>query len=165
MQTVHAHLRQIIAALGVAGLASCMTTGSESFNIHTYAPVIDVKGQGYDIVQYHQDIEECRDLGLKMQAIYEEQREKELGNAAASAAAGLVLGAITGQVIANNNDVHSGRALTTGALYGAAIGASIGGDAIDYDRAFTKFGPTGVVDRCMKDRGYKILSAEGYGGG
>jgi hypothetical protein len=28
-----------------------------------------------------------------------------------------------------------------------------------------KFGPTGIVDRCMAGRGYVILSNEGFGGG
>lgn len=165
MPKINGHIRHVLATLSVAALAGCMTTQSQRFNIHTYAPVIDIKGQGYDIVKYHQDIEECRDLGLKMQAVYEEQRQKELNDVAATTAAGLVLGAITGQVIANNNDVHSGRALTAGAIYGAAIGAATSSEGVDYDRAFTKFGPPGIVDQCMKDRGYKILSVQGYGGG
>ena len=35
----------------------------------------------------------------------------------------------------------------------------------DYDRLFVKFGPTAVVDKCLANRGYAILSREGYGGG
>ena len=166
MKASNRYVRYMAAACGIVALTGCMTTENQRINIHTYAPVIDVKGQGYDLATYYQDLNECRDLGFKMQAIYEEQRNKELEQAATATVLGLALGAITGQVVGNNNDgVHSGRAVTTGAIYGAAIGAGIGSDAVDYDRAFTKFGPTGVVDRCMKGRGYELLSAEGYGGG
>ena len=151
------------AAVSISG---CASPESQRLNIYTYAPVIDVKGEGYDTATYYTDLEECRQLGLKVQATYEEQRKKELDQATKATFAGILLGAITGEVIANNNDnVHSGRALTTGALYGGLAGAAIGSDAVDYERAFTKFGPTGIVDQCMKGRGYKILSVEGYGGG
>ena len=37
--------------------------------------------------------------------------------------------------------------------------------AYDYNRAITKFGPTAIVDKCMKNRRYEILSQSGYGGG
>lgn len=33
-----------------------------------YAPVIDVKGQGYDNATYLLDLYECRELGVKIQA-------------------------------------------------------------------------------------------------
>ncbi len=146
-------------------VGACASVESQRLNLYTYAPVIDVKGEGYDTATYYTDLEECRQLGLKVQATYEEQRKKELNQAAATTFAGIMLGALTGQVIANNNDTHSGRAVTAGAIYGGAIGASLGGDVVDYERAFTKFGPTGIVDQCMKGRGYNILSVEGYGGG
>ena len=149
-----------------AVIPACASPESQRINLHSYAPVIDLKGQGYDIATYHDDIHECRQLGLKVQASYEEQRRKELDQAAAATFAGILLGAITGEVIANNNDgVHSGRAVTTGAIYGGLIGASTGSELVDYERAFTKFGPTGIVDQCMIGRGYVILSRQGFGGG
>ena len=149
-----------------ATLAGCASVESQRINLHTYAPVIDLKGQGYDTATYYQDIDERRQLAFKVQATYEEQRKKELDQARNATIAGIVIGALAGQVIADNNDgVHSGRALTTGAIYGGLIGSSVGGDVVDYERAFTKFGPTGIVDQCMIGRGYVLLSREGFGGG
>lgn len=159
-------ITQILKFAALAAVISaCASPESQRINLHTYAPVIDLKGQGYDIATYHDDIHECRQLGLKVQATYEEQRQKELDQAAAATFAGILLGAITGEVIANNNDVHSGRAVTTGAIYGGLIGASAGDELVDYERAFTKFGPTGIVDQCMIGRGNVNLSREGFGGG
>ena len=147
-------------------LMGCASVESQRINLDTYAPVIDLKGQGYDRAIYHQDLSDCRDLGYKVQATYEAQRKKELEQAAAATFAGILLGAMTGEVIAHNNDgVHSGRAVTAGAINGGLLGANIGAEVVDYERAFTKFGPTGIVDQCMIGRGYVILSREGFGGG
>ena len=46
-------------------------------------------------------------------------------------------------------------AIITGGSRG--IGAATAADANDYDRLITKFGPTGIVDKCMANRGYNIL--------
>ena len=151
-----------VAALFV--LAGCASE-SASIDISGYAPVIDVKGQGYDIASYHQDLDECRMLGMRVQTTYEAQRKKEIKDAQKSAFIGALAGAVIGQVIGDSNDYHTGRSATAGAIYGGAIGAAAGADKVDYSHTIAKFGPTGVVDRCMKDRGYKILSAEGLGGG
>lgn len=69
---------------------------------------------------------------------------------------GILAGALIGYAIGANNDYHTGRKATAGAS---------GSDAVDYSRTIAKFGPTGVVDRCMAGRGYVILSNEGFGGG
>ena len=161
-RTYLAHAAMLAA---VFAFAACQSVESQRINIATYAPVIDVKGQGYDVAKYNTDLNECRFLGMRVQATYEEQRKKEQSQALQSALIGAVAGAAIGQVSSQNSGSHSGRALTAGALTGAAIGADIGAEAIDYDRAFVKFGPTGIVDKCMTDRGYKILSLEGFGGG
>ena len=150
-----------ISLLVVAGCA----TESETINLTLYAPVIDIKGQGYDASIYYQDLDECRMLGMRVQATYKAQRKKEIEDAQKNAFIGALAGAVIGQVVGSNNDYHSGRTATAGAIYGGAIGAAYGADQVDYSRTIAKFGPTAVVDRCMTDRGYKILSAEGYGGG
>lgn len=150
---------------GAALLAGCQT--GEKINIATYAPVIDVKGQGYDQATYHNDLQECRDLGLRVQATYEEQRKKEQSDRNQRAFLGAALGAAAGHALGQHNEWHPGRTATTGAVTGAVTGAAVGGATagVDYGRTLTKFGPTAIVDRCMTDRGYKILSAEGFGGG
>ena len=156
----------MLAGLMLAGLmlAGCASE-SASIDISGYAPVIDVKGQGYDVASYHQDLDECRMLGMRVQASYEAQRKKEIEDAQKSALIGALAGAVLGQVVGDTNDYHTGRSATAGAIYGGAIGAAAGANNVDYTRTIAKFGPTGVVDRCMNDRGYKILSAEGFGGG
>ena len=63
-----------ISLLVVAGCA----TESETINLTLYAPVIDIKGQGYDASIYYQDLDECRMLGMRVQATYKAQRKKRL---------------------------------------------------------------------------------------
>ncbi|MDB2391377.1 YMGG-like glycine zipper-containing protein [Alphaproteobacteria bacterium] len=151
----------VMILLTMAGCAS----ESASIDISSYAPVIDVKGQGYDVPTYYQDLDECRMLGMRVQATYEAQRKKEIEDAQKSALIGALAGAVIGQVVGDTNEYHTGRSATAGAIYGGAVGGAMGADRIDYSHTIAKFGPTGVVDRCMNDRGYRILSAEGFGGG
>ena len=108
---------------------------------------------------------DCQRLGQKVQVTYEAQRKKEQDQAVANALLGAFIGAAVGHGIAGNNDGHTGRAATAGAVYGATIAGSQGAEEVDYTRVIAKFGPTAVVDRCMVGRGYKVLSAEGFGGG
>ena len=150
-------------AAGIVMLAGFGASGTESINLVHYAPVIDVKGQGYDVATYYNDLEECRVLGMRVQMNYQHQRQQEQSARTQATIVGALLGAAVGHGIAQHNDNHAGRGATAGALAGAAYGSS--GSPVDYSRTMAKFGPTAVVDRCMTDRGYKILSLEGYGGG
>ncbi len=155
-------------AILTATLASTMLIGgcsaieSPRMNLNTYAPVIDVAGNNYDPGTYNNDLAACRQLGITVQARYDEQRQSEQKQAAQTALLGAAAGAVLGSVLGSG---RNNTAVTTGALYGGALGAAVGVEGIDYSRTLAKFGPTGIVDRCMTDRGYKILSAEGYGGG
>ena len=142
--------------LSIMLLSGCQTVESQRIEIASYAPVIDVKGQGYDNATYLLDLYECRELGVKIQATYEAQRKKEQMQATEQVIVGILAGALIGHAIGANNDYHTGRTATTGAS---------GSDAVDYSRTMAKFGPTGIVDRCMAGRGYVILSNEGFGGG
>ena len=150
-------------AAGLVFLAGCQATGSQRYNLAQYAPVIDVKGHGYDVATYYNDLEECRVLGMRVQMNYEEQRRKEQAARNQAAVVGAVAGAVVGHVVGDHNDYHVGRSTTAGAATGALIGAE--SSPVDLDRTMAKFGPTAIVDRCMSDRGYTILSAEGFGGG
>ena len=142
--------------LSIMLLSGCQTVESQRIEIASYAPVIDVKGQGYDNATYLLDLYECRELGVKIQATYEAQRKKEQMQATEQVIVGILAGALIGHAIGANNDYRTGRTATAGAS---------GSDAVDYSRTIAKFGPTGVVDRCMAGRGYVILSNEGFGGG
>jgi outer membrane lipoprotein SlyB len=154
----------LIVAMSIT-LAGCQTVESQRINLATYSPIIDVEGEGKSHDDFNADLQSCRQIGQKAQVQYEAQRKKEQEQAAQAALLGAVLGAVAGHAIGQNNDYHSGRAATTGAIYGAAIAGGSGVDAIDYSRVIAKFGPTEVVDRCMSRRGWYILSNEGLGGG
>ena len=142
--------------LSIMLLSGCQTVESQRIEIASYAPVIDVKWQGYGNATYLLDLYECRELGVKIQATYEAQRKKEQMQATEQVIVGILAGALIGHAIGANSDYHTGRTATAG---------TSGSDAVDYSRTMAKFGPTGIVDRCMAGRGYVILSNEGFGGG
>ena len=151
----------LLISMAIVGCAQ----DSARIDLKTYAPVIDVKGHGYDQADYARDLDECRTLGVRVQAQYEAQQRKEREDAMTAAFVGALAGAVVGHAVGDSNDYHTGRSATAGALYGGAIGGAVGADNLDYTRDITKFGPTVIVDRCMTDRGYRILSVEGLGGG
>ena len=156
----------IITAISLTLVGCQATSGANNIDIATYAPIIDVEGDGHDRQTYLDDLTNCRLLGQRAQIAYEEQRAKEQKQAFASAAVGAVAGAALGHVLGNNNNVtHAGRTTTSAAITGAAIGGGIGADSVDLSRELAKFGPTVVVDKCMERRGYHILSVTGFGGG
>lgn len=149
--------------MAVVMLTGCQTTNT--IDLASYAPVIDLKGQGQDEAIYWQDLHECRELGQKVQKTYQEQRKKEQEQALATAFIGALAGAAIGDTVGRRNNVHTGNTATAVALTGLTVGAQLGADQVDYSRLLAKFGPTAVVDRCLAGRGYKILSNEGLGGG
>ena len=155
----------LIAGMTTAALASCATIESgQGIDITTYKPVIDAKGMGYNQVKLNMDLQECRQIGYEVKARYDAQRKRETDAAWKKAALGALAGAAVGAVVDKAYDKYDGEAITAGALAGAGIGAAVGSDGVDYTRQVVKFGPTSIIDRCMANRGYVILSAEGYGG-
>ena len=147
----------MVAIMGAVLLNACQSTNQ--IDLAGYAPVID--HYQYDQNQYLVDLAQCRQIGIVAQAKYQQQREKEQQNQLAAALIGTAIGAAVGNRVDSGDD--SGT--TVGALYGAAIGSSVGADQVDYSRIIAKFGPTEIVDRCMRGRGYALLSNEGLGGG
>ena len=138
-------------------LGACAIT--PQINLTEYSPVIDLEGM--DQGKYVTDLEACRVLGLKAQARYKALREKEIGETIAATAIGAALGAGTGALISRNSSRGAGQ----GAVVGGAIGGVAAGTNVDHTREIAKFGPTIIVDRCMANRGYTILSNTGFGGG
>ena len=53
---------------------------------------------------------------------------------------GILAGALIGHAIGANNDYHTGRTATAGAIYGGATAGASGSDAVDYSRTMAKFG-------------------------
>lgn len=151
--------KKFLAGGAILAMTAGCTAGTDTINIATYAPVIDL--YQYDTDKYTIDLAQCRELGARAQAAYEEQRAREQDAAIASA----VVGALIGAAIGNRLDDHDDSGTTVGAIYGGLIGAEIGAEGVDYERAFVKFGPTGIIDQCLTNRGYRILSVEGFGGG
>ena len=134
-------------------------TGADRLDLGTYSPVIDI--YQYDTLKFNDDISQCRQLAISAQTNYEQQQAEERAEVVASALIGAIVGAAVGNALDGNND--SGT--TVGAVYGASIGATTAAEANDYSRLIAEFGPSAIVDKCMINRGYEILSQPGYGGG
>ena len=132
---------------------------AQRLDLGTYSPVIDI--YQYDTDKYNTDMAQCRQLAITAQARYDKQQAEEQADIIASALVGAVVGAAVGNALDDNND----SATTVGAVYGASVGAASAAEANDYDRLMTKFGPSAIIDKCMANRGYKILSRTGFGGG
>lgn len=145
-----------ITVLGISTLSGCATN---TVDISSYAPVIDI--YQHDMEQYNMDLSQCRTLASQAQKKYLIQREKEQSDMVAS----MIVGAAIGAAIGNSMDSNDDSSTTIGAIYGAGVGASVQAEGNGYDRLMVKFGPTAVVDRCMVNRGYTVLSTEGLGGG
>ena len=103
-----------------------------------YRPVVE--SYNTDMAAYEADRGQCVAVAMQAQAEYErQQRLKRESNMTI----GLIVGAIAGAAV------------------GGTLGALEGGLAeTDYDPVTS---PRKIVDRCMKNRGYEILSDLGKG--
>jgi len=153
-----AHSLKVISICAAGFLAGCGGADNR-LDLNTYSPVIDY--YQYDTAQFNTDITQCRQLAITAQQAYDKQQAEEQADIVASAVVGALVGAAVGNALDGNDD--SGT--TIGAIYGAGIGASSAAEANDYNRLITKFGPSAIIDNCMANRGYQILSRTGYGGG
>ena len=130
------------------GVAGCKTTQP----LTEYEPVVDT--YNIDMAAFESDLFECRNIGLCVQAEYERKNKKELEEATL---AGMVIGALAGAVIGS----VSGEA-GDGAVVGGTVGLLEGAGAeTTYDPVK---GLRSIIDRCMKKRGYDVLSDLGVGG-
>jgi uncharacterized protein YcfJ len=147
-------MKKIISLFTAISLASCATA---SFDISSYSPVMDVREGEYEV--HSRDLKECRYLGMKARDQYKKQREKEKNKALGNAVVGALLGATLGAVI------DGGDGAADGAVIGGAVGVASGAEQVDFTRRFVKLGPAGIVDECMSERGWSVLSSKGMGGG
>ena len=137
-----------ISAIAVTlGVAGCGYQPSLS----DYRPVVD--SFTTDMAAYETDRGQCVSVALQAQAEYERQQKAQRES---NMAIGLIVGAIAGAAIGSAS-VDAGD----GAIVGGTMGALEGGLAeTDYDPVTS---PRKIVDRCMKNRGYDILSDLGKG--
>ena len=155
---MNANSLKIILISAAGWLAGC-GGADHRLDLNTYSPVIDY--YQYDTAQFNTDITQCRQLAIAAQQAYDKQQAEEQADILASAVVGALVGAAVGNALDGNDD--SGT--TIGAIYGTSIGASSAAEANDYNRLITKFGPSAIIDNCMANRSYQILSKTGYGGG
>ena len=71
---------------------------------------------------------------------------------------GLIAGALVGAAVGSGSDYQGDLA-----AYGAVSGMAAGAESNDYTYDLVKFGPRRIVDRCVADRGHKVLSDIGKG--
>jgi len=139
--------------LGVSAIAVTLGVAGCGYqpSLSDYRPVVD--SYTTDMAAYETDRGQCVSVALQAQAEYErQQREKRESNMTI----GLIVGAIAGAAIGS----ASGDA-GDGAIVGGTMGALEGGLAeTEYDPVTS---PRKIVDRCMKNRGYEILSDMGKG--
>ena len=122
-------------------------------NIAEYEPVVDPYNT--DMSSFKSDLVQCRGIASEVKVKYDKQASKQaLGN--------MVAGAVTGAVVAaavGSNTNYQGDL----AAYGAASGMAAGSAASNQYYALARFGPNRIIDRCMTNRGYKILNDLGAG--
>ena len=127
-----------LALAGLVTLPLALAPCGYQPSLGDYRPVVD--SYNTDMAAYEADRGQCVAVAMQAQAEYErQQRLKRESNMTI----GLIVGAIAGAAVG----------VTLGALEG-------GPGETDYDPVTS---PRKIVDRCMKNRGYDILSDMGKG--
>ena len=145
------HPRAVVTApLAIAGAFALVACGYQP-SLSSYRPVVD--SHTTDMTAYEADRGQCVGVALQAQAEYErQQKAQRQSNLTIGVVIGAIAGAAIGSVTGDAGD---------GAVVGATMGALEGGLAeTDYDPVTS---PRKIVDRCMKNRGYDILSDMGKG--
>ena len=132
---------RILPVVTLCALSGCVQTLEE------YRPVVD--SGATNSVRYERDLAACYSIAKKAEAEYQKRQQDELG---ANLIAGVLAGALVGAAVGDNSDWAK-----TGAVYGAAAGAA------NTDTEMAVGGPRRIIDRCMTDRGHRILSDFGRG--
>jgi uncharacterized protein YcfJ len=126
-----------IAALSLSG---CVQP------LEDYRPVVDPSAKNNS--RYERDLAACYSVAKQAEAAYQQRQQEQMG---ANLVAGLLAGALLGAAIGNSDTAGAG------ALYGGVAGAA------STDTELATGGPRRIIDRCMDDRGHKILSDLGRG--
>lgn len=137
----------------IALLTSATLMASCGPNIAEYEPVVDPHKT--DMSNFQSDLVQCRGIAADVKVEYDRQASKQaVGNIVAGALAGAIVGAAVGTNTSYQNDL-----VASGAASGAAAGAAASGQYYELAR----FGPNRIIDRCMANRGYNVLSDLGAG--
>jgi len=131
----------------VPALAAFLLLGCAEQPLTEYRPVIDPAAS--KPAKFERDLAECRTIALAAEAKYKERAEQEMGQ---RLLVGLLVGAAVGAAVGDNSNWAA-----SGAAYGAASGAA----SVDTELAVG--GPRRIVDRCLAERGHKVLSDPGKG--
>ena len=130
----------VLTAVAAFGLSGCVQT------LEDYRPVVDPSAKNSN--RYDRDLNACYSVAKQAEAAYQKRQQEEMG---ANLIAGVLAGALVGAAIGNSDTAAAG------ALYGGAAGAA------STDTELASGGPRRIIDRCMADRGHKILSDLGKG--
>jgi hypothetical protein len=134
-------LRFPLLVIAVLPLAACVAPLEE------YRPVTDPAAKNAG--RYESDLKACYAVGKQAEAAYKKREQEQMG---ANLMMGILVGAAAGAAIGDSSDW---------AAYGAASGAAAGASATDTELAVG--GPRRIIDRCMSERGHKILNDIGRG--
>ena len=142
--------RRTAGVIRVASLAALPACGYQP-SLSEYRPVVN--SYNTDMAAYEIDRAQCVNVGLQAQTEYERQQQAQHeSNMTIRLIVGAIAGAAVGSVSGDAGD---------GAVVGGTMGALEGGLAdTDYDPVTS---PRKIVDRCMKNRGYEMLSDLGKG--
>jgi hypothetical protein len=132
--------RFIGTVFGCIALAGCVQPLEE------YRPVTDPAAP--NAARYERDLQACYAVAKAAEADYQKRQEEQM---AQNMVAGILIGAIAGAAVGNSDTAG------VGAAYGAGAGAA----ATDTELAIG--GPRRIIDRCMTERGHKVLSDLGRG--
>lgn len=123
-----------------------LLTACEQQTLQEYRPVVDPAKS--NPAKFEQDLAQCRAIATQAEANYKQQQNQQLTG---QVIAGAVVGGLIGAAFGNSDWAAAG------ATYGAASGVA----ATDFEQAHG--GPRRIIDRCMTERGHRILSDLGRG--
>ncbi|WP_278922718.1 glycine zipper family protein [Pseudophaeobacter profundi] len=130
-----------------------ISSGCAPPSLATYEPVVDPYST--DMAAFQPDLVQCRGIASAAKAKYEKQASQQ---AATNLMVGAVSGALVGAAVGTGS-ANQGNLIATGAAAGAAGGATAGSEYA----TLVKYGPNRIVDRCLTNRGYKLLNDIGMG--
>lgn len=134
-------------------LISSAIAGCAMQPLSEYRPVVDTKRT--DMTEFESNLADCRAIAIELQEEYEKRQANEMMT---NLIVGALVGGVVGSIAGDSGD-YQGRYTRAGAVAGALASASENA----YSEDIVRFGPRRVVDRCMSDRGYRILNDLGRG--
>lgn len=137
----------MLKPITVVVLAGSLLAGCVQPTLEEYRPVVDPSRT--NAAKFERDLAACRNVALQAEADYKKRQNEQMG---ANIMAGLLVGAIAGAAIGDSSSWAA-----SGAAYGAAAGVAA------TDTELAQGGPRRIIDRCMAERGHKILNDLGKG--